>query len=42
MTVDIIQDNQEECDELFLVKYFGYGSSARGGRTSALVRILDQ
>lgn len=40
MTVDIIQDNQEECDELFLVKYFGSGSS--GGRSSALVRILDQ
>ena len=42
MTVDIIQDDQEECEELFLVKYFGSGSSARVGGTSALVRILDQ
>lgn len=39
MTVSITQDNEEECAELFLVKYFDYTFPTNNWPTTALVRI---
>ena len=39
MTINIIQDNEEECAELFLVKYFDYTFPTKNWPTTALVRI---